>query len=373
MTRSVYQLLFLVSSLALSCVVASGQANLNAKANKFQPAATGNEESDRTRDGLRGPVRRVRTEVVKVLLVDGKLADSGKRVLLEMAEYDLKGAKTQNQYFPVGGSTPTGRETYKYDDKGNISEMTLMGTDGSLISKETYKYDYDSLGNWVKMTSSVAVVENGRISFEPTEVTHRTIFYYLDAAMTKMLETPAGTAVVPKPENTVPISAAKSPDVKPIIGTSDAEKKSPQVPPPSLRAIKLAGATAQPLMPEFRNAQFLLAPKVSVGENDPTPVAKPAPVPAPISNRVLNGQALSLPAPAYPDAARRMQLIGSVRVEVVVDENGKVVEAKAVSGPAILRDSSVQAAYRARFTPTKLSGKPVKVSGSIVYNFTVPR
>ena len=373
MTRSFYQLFFLVSFLALSCVVASGQANPNAKANSFKPAANGNEESDRTRDGLRGPVRRVRTEVVKVLLVDGKLADNGKRVLLEMAEYDLKGAKIQNQYFPVSGSAATGRETYKYDDKGNISEMTLMGTDGSLISKESYKYDYDSLGNWVKMTSSVAVVENGRISFEPTEVTHRTIFYYLDAAMTKMLEAPASPTVAPKPENKVPSSAAKTSDVKPTTAAFVAPRNSAQVLPPSLRAIKLMGASVQPVMPEFQNAQFVLSPKMSVGETEAPPVPKPAPDPVPAANRVLNGQALSLPAPVYPDAARRMQLVGSVRVEVVVDENGKVVEAKAVSGPTILRDNSVQAAYRARFTPTKLSGKPVRVSGSIVYNFTVPR
>ena len=47
-------------------------------------------------------------------------------MLLETAEYDVKGVKTQNQYFPVSGATLTGREVYKYDDKGNISEMTLL-------------------------------------------------------------------------------------------------------------------------------------------------------------------------------------------------------------------------------------------------------
>src|SRR6185295_10449238 len=87
-------------------------------------------------------------------------------------------------------------EVYKYDDKGNISEMTLVNADGSLISKEVYKYDYDSVGNWVKMTTSVAVVENGRIAFEPTEVTYRTIFYYLDAAMAKMLQPVSSPAPV---------------------------------------------------------------------------------------------------------------------------------------------------------------------------------
>jgi len=107
--------------------------------------------------------------------------------VLETAEYDLKGSKTQNQYFPVAGGTLTGREVYKYDEKGNISEMTLVSADGSLVSKEVYKYEYDSVGNWVKMTTSVAVVENGKIGFEPSEMTYRTIFYYLDASMARML------------------------------------------------------------------------------------------------------------------------------------------------------------------------------------------
>lgn len=369
MSRHVKRLLFLISSLALLGAVAHGQTSMSAKANSFQPATTGNEESDRTRDGLRGPVRRLRSEVVKVSLVDGKLTDNGKRVLLETAEYDLKGAKIQNHYFPVAGGAPTGRETYKYDDKGNISEMTLMGTDGSLISKESYKYDYDSLGNWVKMTSSVAVVENGRISFEPTEVTYRTIFYYLDASMTKLLETPAAAAVVVKPENAAPTVAPKSSDAKPPTVSPEPERKLAQALPPPSREIKLTAPSVQTLMPNLINSQFAANQKVSVAEN----VAPPVPKPAPQSATVLNGQALTLPPPVYPDGARRMHISGTVKVEVVVDETGKVVSAKAVSGPGILRDSSVQAAYRAKFTPATLAGKPVKVNGSIIYNFTVPR
>src|SRR3954451_10802389 len=113
-------------------VVANAQNNLTAKAN-LQPTLTAaNEDNDRARDGLVGPVRRVRTEVVKVSTMTGKMIEDNKRVLLETAEYDMKGGKTQNQYFPVAGSTLTGRENYKYDEKGNISEMTLMNADGSL-------------------------------------------------------------------------------------------------------------------------------------------------------------------------------------------------------------------------------------------------
>src|SRR2546423_4674774 len=120
------------------------QTSLTARANNLPPAVNASSaDADRGRDGLNGPVRRVRTEVVKVSNASGKLVEDAKRVLLETAEYDLKGTKTQNQYFPVAGSTLTGHETYKYDDKGNISEMTLVNTDGSLVSKEVYKYDFD--------------------------------------------------------------------------------------------------------------------------------------------------------------------------------------------------------------------------------------
>jgi protein TonB len=87
---------------------------------------------------------------------------------------------------------------------------------------------------------------------------------------------------------------------------------------------------------------------------------------------VLNGKALSLPVPVYPQLAVRARTAGKVEVEVTVDENGKVISAKAVSGPPTLRDAAVDAARHARFSPTKLSGAPVKVIGLINYNFTLP-
>jgi protein TonB len=87
---------------------------------------------------------------------------------------------------------------------------------------------------------------------------------------------------------------------------------------------------------------------------------------------VLNGKALSLPVPVYPQIAMRARTSGKVEVEVIVDENGKVISAQAVSGPAPLREAAVDAAKRARFSPTKLSGAPVKVAGLINYNFTLP-
>ncbi len=94
-----------------------------------------------------------------------------------------------------------------------------------------------------------------------------------------------------------------------------------------------------------------------------------SPYRAPISGGILNGRALKLPKPKYPKAARESGASGTVVVRVLIDENGKVISAEAVSGHPDLREASEEAASRAEFTPTTLAGRPVKVSGTIQYNF----
>lgn len=87
---------------------------------------------------------------------------------------------------------------------------------------------------------------------------------------------------------------------------------------------------------------------------------------------VLNGRATSMPPPNYPSAASSKGVQGVVRVYITINERGEVTEAKAICGPALLREAAEQAARRARFTPTLLSGSPVKVTGVINYNFELP-
>ncbi len=88
-----------------------------------------------------------------------------------------------------------------------------------------------------------------------------------------------------------------------------------------------------------------------------------------VSNGVINGKAISLPQPEYPSAAKAVNANGSVSVQVLIDEQGNPISATAVSGNPLLRAAAVQAARKAKFTPTQLSGKPVKITGVIVYNF----
>jgi len=100
------------------------------------------------------------------------------------------------------------------------------------------------------------------------------------------------------------------------------------------------------------------------------PIEKP-PVPRVVSKGVITGLALSLPKPAYPQIARQARANGPVNVQVLIDETGKVISAKAVGGHPLLQAAAQQAAYGARFSPTKLGDQAVKVSGVITYNFVL--
>ena len=152
--------------------------------------------------------------------------------------------------------------------------------------------------------------------------------------------------------------SAKASDVPPVrrgvttvIGNSDSNANAPMPAGPGAGTVVSAPA------------------KVNIADEPPPPAPTPTPRTAPISGGVLNGKAISLPKPQYPPIARAAHAAGTVTVQVLIDENGNVVSAKAVNGHPLLQAVAVAAARNAKFSPTKLSGQPVKVTGVIQYNF----
>lgn len=102
------------------------------------------------------------------------------------------------------------------------------------------------------------------------------------------------------------------------------------------------------------------APNAANNANTKQPEGK-----KPINGGMLNGKAMYLPQPEIAPG----EASGVVLVQVLVDEQGTVIEARAVSGPQHLQARAVNAARLARFSPTTLMGEPVKVSGTLSYNF----
>ena len=103
----------------------------------------------------------------------------------------------------------------------------------------------------------------------------------------------------------------------------------------------------------------------------PPPPPVQTPVPKVVRKPILNGEAISLPKPPYPEMAKQLKIQGVVSVQVLVDETGRVVSAKAVSGNGFLVREAQKAALQALFKPTLLGDQPVKVSGVITYNFVL--
>src|SRR5689334_15177730 len=203
-------------------------------------------DSTKEQDGLIGSVRRVKTETAKIELKDGHPIE-GTPQLVELTTYGIKGNRIENTSYPVPGSLP-GKEEYKYDERGNITEMTVRDDRGSIINREAYTYEFDKLGNWTKMVTSLVVFENGELKREPTEVTYRTVTYYFDDAVAKIVDEPkpALAPAVPDP-TTEEIHYQEVVDPGPAAVTTIAVEVESNPPPLLKSASKSVESAAKPI------------------------------------------------------------------------------------------------------------------------------
>jgi TonB family protein len=137
---------------------------------------------------------------------------------------------------------------------------------------------------------------------------------------------------------------------------------SPAVSTNSQPSGKPSPAATKAPTPQMANANAASAPA-------PTPATTPQ---GTISGGVLNTKATYLAQPVYPEAAKKERASGLVMVQVLIDENGYVSSAQAISGHALLRHAAERAALRSTFSPAKSAGERVKVTGVLTFNFRPP-
>lgn len=161
---------------------------------------------------------------------------------------------------------------------------------------------------------------------------------------------------------TMPAETAKTETAKPPTTTAQTSAPDPSANPnepnkPKTGAQGAEGHTDAPTAAETKAAD-------TKGTDTTAPGDKKA-----INGGNLNGKAISLPQPIYPADAKAHNVTGVVTVQVTIDEYGNVIAASAASGHPLLQQAAITAAYSARFTQTLLMGEPVKVTGSITYQF----
>lgn len=127
------------------------------------------------------------------------------------------------------------------------------------------------------------------------------------------------------------------------------------------------GGDVETLAPGAARTEF------RVRQNGSTAVAVSSAAPLKASDAGLSGKAIKKVQPTYPAIAKAAGAQGPVAVQIVVNEAGEVESAKATAGHPLLQAAAVTAAKEWRFSPTKLSGNAVKVSGAISFVFALPK
>jgi TonB family protein len=138
-----------------------------------------------------------------------------------------------------------------------------------------------------------------------------------------------------------------------------------------------------PRMKSARAPQFALAraPQLIDPPKTLSPATTAEPPPPPpkragpprVSKGVTPGEAITRVTPVYPSVARQFNASGEVQVEVSIDETGRVIEAKAISGHPMLRQPAEEAARKWVFKQSLLDGKPVKQRTVLTFLFSLPQ
>ena len=154
---------------------------------------------------------------------------------------------------------------------------------------------------------------------------------------------------------------------------SAAPNTNPPIPNSYWRRGDVDSNPGTPAAPGSTPGRGQVMPPKPIEIGDPPPPADPPKTPKVVHKGVITSQAISLPRPNYPPIAKNMGIQGTVSVQVLIDESGRVISAKAVGGSPFLTAEAQKAALQARFSPTVLNDQPVKVSGVITYNFVLNR
>jgi TonB family protein len=155
----------------------------------------------------------------------------------------------------------------------------------------------------------------------------------------------------------------------------------PEAPPVGAPAAAPLETGAPPAGGEVASA----ATEPTAAAVDPAPApapAEPPRAPAPVERGslvtmgagVVPPQLVSRLDPRYPPLARVRRLEGSVTVEVLVDENGTVVQTRLLKGDDRglgFNEAAIAAAQSARFRPATKNGVAVRMWKSLVFPFTL--
>lgn len=181
-------------------------------------------------------------------------------------------------------------------------------------------------------------------------------------------------SVVPPTQNAVATAAANNAS----ISTRDAQPPVSQPKKPSLGEMHLAapvvhakgasqdGVTA----PTLSDSQNLPA-AAALGANFSAAGGQPAAPsnPLPVGGNVQPAKLISSVQPVYTSIARSQHVSGEVKIDALIDADGRVTTMKIISGPTLLQQSAMDALRQWKYRPAMLNGSPVSMHLTVTLQF----
>lgn len=155
----------------------------------------------------------------------------------------------------------------------------------------------------------------------------------------------------PVVDTTTTLRPAASPLIVASTPAAPAPKASADVAPPS---INIASASGPALDVPFNTS----APKLST--------------PAPANAVIVPSRLVQRVNPIYPSSAKQYRIEGAVSLSATIGPDGRVKDAKVLSGPPMLRESAVSAVKQWKYSPSTVNGRSVESSVNIVLQFKMP-
>jgi TonB family protein len=92
-------------------------------------------------------------------------------------------------------------------------------------------------------------------------------------------------------------------------------------------------------------------------------------VPLPVGGDVKSAEPISRVSPVYPSLARNQHVSGDVRIDALIDANGRVTTMKVISGPTLLHQAAMEALRQWKYQPATLDGKAVPMHLAVTLQF----
>lgn len=107
-----------------------------------------------------------------------------------------------------------------------------------------------------------------------------------------------------------------------------------------------------------------------LGGNGLTGISPPTPAATlHVGGQVQRPELVYNPEPEYPSKAKKAKIQGDVKIDAIVDKDGNVVQAHALSGPPLLVDAALKAVSQWKYQPTYLNGLPYPLELIVDINF----